>query len=78
LIFTSKSSQEDLRQFAECIRTHIANTKIVIEKDVSEFSITASFGVVVGYDKNINTVIEQAVIVLYKAKSSGKNRVCFK
>ncbi len=73
LIVCQKINEQDLINVAEGLRKNIENDIFLKEKN-----ITASFGLSM-FDrfKNIEQVIDVADKNLYKAKSEGKNRVCF-
>ena len=72
LIICPNVNTEGLQKVAEGLRKDIEHDLFLCEK-----KITASFGLSV-FDgvKNIEQVIDTADKNLYKAKSSGKNRVC--
>ena len=78
LILVPKSSLTELVQFAERLRIRIESSPIIVETEILEFSITASFGVSIGDDDNIENVIAKADEYLYKVKESGRNAVGFK
>jgi len=78
LILVPKSTLTELVQFAERLRTGIESSPIIVETEILEFSITASFGVSIGDDDNIENVIAKADEYLYKVKESGRNAVGFK
>lgn len=73
LIVCPNTNIENLKKIAENLRQSIESDMLLQEK-----SITASFGLSV-FDglKDIDQVVAQADENLYKAKNSGKNRVCF-
>ncbi len=72
LIVCPDINAKNLKKVAEGLRENIENDIFLKEK-----KITASFGLSL-FDgvKNIDQVIDTADKNLYKAKSSGKNRVC--
>nr|WP_321268583.1 diguanylate cyclase [uncultured Sulfurimonas sp.] len=73
LIVCPNINLENLANVAEGLRKNIENDMFLKEKN-----ITASFGVsVFQKNKNIEQIIDVADKNLYKAKSSGKNKVCF-
>lgn len=78
LILVPKSSQTELVQFAQRLRKRIETSVIVIEPGMLEFSITASIGISIGDDENIENVIAKADKHLYRVKQSGRNAVGFK
>lgn len=78
IILIQKTTLTQIVQFAERLRTTIANTPIVIEPKLLEFSITSSFGVAIGMDENVDNTINLADSFLYKAKKAGRNQIAFK
>lgn len=78
IILVPKSNLTELVQFAERLRKRIEASAIVIETGILEFSITASFGITIGDDDNIENVIAKADKHLYLVKESGRNAVGFK
>ena len=78
LILVPKCSLTSLVEYAERLRGLIEKSPVIIDKDILEFSITASFGVAVGQDENIETIISFADKCLYKVKKSSRNAVGFK
>ena len=78
VILVPKSNLTELVQFAERLRKRIESSVIVIEAGILEFSITASFGITIGDDDNIENVIAKADKRLYAVKQSGRNAVGFK
>ncbi len=78
LILVPKSNLTELVQFAERLRKRIETFIIVIEAGILEFSITASIGISIGDDDNIENVIAKADQRLYRVKESGRNAVGFK
>lgn len=73
LIVCLNTKAENLKVVAEGLRKSIEDDAFLKEK-----GITASFGLSV-FDgtKDIEAVVDKADKSLYKAKSDGKNRVCF-
>ena len=73
LVMTDK--QTSLVQFAEQLRTAIANQTFVHQDN--EFEVTASFGVVDISDKSsdLDQLIDCADRALYNAKNNGRNKV---
>lgn len=78
LILVPKSNLTELVQFSERLRKRIEASVIVIDPGILEFSITASMGISVGDDDNLENVIAKADKHLYEAKQSGRNTVGFK
>lgn len=78
LVLVPKSSLTALVDFAERLRKLIEKSPVVIEKTILEFSLTASFGVAIGKDESLETIIAQADRCLYNVKESGRNAVGFK
>jgi len=78
LILVPKTNLTELVQFSERLRKRIESSPIVIEPKILEFTISASFGVSLGDDDNVENVIAKADECLYKAKESGRNAVGFK
>ena len=67
-------NEEEIYNMIDDIRRKIANNSIIIEEDIIE--VTASFGVSFSKSEDhIDDVIKEADRLLYKAQSSGKNRV---
>ena len=72
LIICPNITAENLQNVAENLRKSIENDPFLHEK-----KITASFGLSLFDDKqNLEEIIDRADKNLYKAKSTGKNRVC--
>lgn len=59
---------------AERLRVEISNTSVILEK--GEVTFTSSFGVVSANKSNIDELLIRADKALYKAKASGRNKVC--
>ncbi len=78
LILVPKSNLTALVEFSERLRKLIEDSPIVIDPLFLEFSITASFGVTIGRDEDIEVVIARADEYLYKVKESGRNAIGFK
>jgi diguanylate cyclase (GGDEF)-like protein len=76
VIYLPDTCIEDGISVAERLREKIARTRIM--HDGLKLPVTSSFGVArVESVKHIETAIERADAALYKAKSQGRNRVCF-
>ncbi|MCP4141514.1 MAG: sensor domain-containing diguanylate cyclase [Chloroflexi bacterium] len=72
LVLCSNTSYENTQKAAESLRKAINN---YLFTEVGH--ITASFGVAdIGANKSLEDTVSQADSALYKAKKSGKNRVC--
>jgi len=78
LILVPKSSLTALVDYAERLRKLIEANPIIIDAGILEFSITASLGVAIGKEENIEILIAKADECLYKIKESGRNAVGFK
>ena len=75
-ILLPQTNLEDSIKVAERLRIEISNEKIVLDKGLLE-NFTASFGVVTaGNNSTIDELLIKADKALYKAKESGRNRVC--
>ena len=78
IILLPKTDLEGAVSFAEKIREQTSLIAISTDKD-EHFTITLSLGVSqVDYEKDesIKVAIDKADKALYRAKNSGKNRVC--
>ena len=73
-ILLPETSLEDSIKVAERLRVEISNTSVVLEN--GEVNFTSSFGVVAASKSNIDELLIKADKSLYKAKESGRNRVC--
>lgn len=74
-ILLPQTSLEDSVKVAERLRIEILNTSVVLEKG-DEVTFTSSFGVVAASKSNIDELLIKADKALYKAKESGRNKVC--
>lgn len=79
------SSEENIYEFAENIRSSIENLQIKHENNLASPFVTSSIGVVfINFEKNSQINISQSFLykysddLLYKAKIEGRNRVCIK
>jgi len=69
------TTKVEVNAIAERIRTHIEELKLTVNK--KRIQVTASFGVAdLHNEKTIDELINSADIQLYKAKDSGRNKVC--
>ena len=73
-ILLPETNIEDSIKVAERLRTEISNASVFLEKE--EVKFTSSFGVVAANKSNIDKLLIKADKALYKAKESGRNRVC--
>jgi diguanylate cyclase (GGDEF)-like protein/PAS domain S-box-containing protein len=73
-ILLPQTSLEDSMKVAERLRVEISNASVVLEN--GEVTFTSSFGVVAANRSNIDDLLIKADKALYKAKESGRNRVC--
>ena len=73
-ILLPQTSLEDSIKVAERLRIEISNASVLLEN--SEVTFTSSFGVVSASKSNIDNLLIKADKALYKAKESGRNRVC--
>lgn len=73
-ILLPETSLEDSIKVAERLRVEISNASVILEN--SEVTFTSSFGVVAANKSNIDELLIKADKALYKAKESGRNRVC--
>ena len=73
-ILLPETNLEDTIKVAERLRVEISNASVVLEQEVVNF--TSSFGVVSANKSNIDKLLIKADKALYKAKDSGRNRVC--
>lgn len=73
-ILLPQTSLEDSIKVAERLRVEISNTSVVLEN--GEVKFTSSFGVVSANKSNIDDLLIKADRALYRAKESGRNRVC--
>jgi diguanylate cyclase (GGDEF)-like protein/PAS domain S-box-containing protein len=75
-VLLPETSMKDSIEVAERMRIEISNAQLVLDKKIT-VNFTASFGVV---SANNNSTIDDLLIkadkALYKAKNSGRNRVC--
>ncbi len=68
----SKAAAQAAERYRETIARHVFQSRR------GEFSVTVSFGVSDSQGKNsVNHLIASADEALYRAKGSGKNRICF-
>lgn len=73
-ILLPETNLEDSIKVAERLRNEISNASVFLEKE--EVKFTSSFGVVAANKSNIDKLLIKADKALYKAKESGRNRVC--
>ena len=73
-ILLPETNLENSIKVAERLRVEISNASVVLEKE--EVKFTSSFGVVAANKSNIDKLLIKADKALYKAKDSGRNRVC--
>jgi len=73
-ILLPQTSLEDSVKVAERLRIEISKASVVLEK--GEVNFTSSFGVVAASKSNIDELLIKADKALYRAKESGRNRVC--
>ena len=78
LILVPKSNLTELVQFSERLRQRIESSEIIIDPLMLKFSVTASFGVTVENEDNIEVAISRADKYLYNVKESGRNAVGYK
>ncbi len=70
-----RAGQADGLRIAERIRKDIENA--VIDADGQAIKITISIGVtLIDYQKTADNILQRADEALYRAKESGRNRVC--
>lgn len=71
------ANSEKALSIAERIRQEVANEEISIYGD-TKISVTISCGVATVNEsiRDVQELIDKADIAMYKAKQSGKNRVC--
>lgn len=76
MILLMNTSKDQGWKTAENIRRHIAETEIA--QDEIRLKITASFGVASlgGNGESVEDLLHKADMALYKAKLSGRNKVC--
>lgn len=75
LILIPHSSQQELHAFAERLRIAVENSLVLVVEENLSFPITVSIGGVVGLQEAPTELIQQADVLLYEAKSSGRNCV---
>ena len=75
ILFVSVISSEEIKTHAERIRLAICSEPMVFES--ATLSVSASFGVAPVSGDDIENIINTADKALYRAKSEGRNRVCF-
>lgn len=71
-----KCDHNEAAKILENIRIDISKMPIEIE-DKKEIKVTISAGVVAGILESFDETINQADLLLYKAKEAGRNRICF-
>ncbi|MFJ3459402.1 GGDEF domain-containing protein [Scandinavium goeteborgense] len=74
-IVFSTPGHEDVTGYTTRIQNEIRRLRFEGPKGES-FSVTASFGVASGWQRELNEVLAQADIALYEAKNSGRDRIC--
>ena len=74
-ILLPQTSIKDSLKVAERLRIEISNASVSLENGV-KINFTSSFGVVAASESNIDELLKIADKALYKAKESGRNRVC--
>ena len=75
-VLLPQTSSSKAFMIAERLRIAISKAEVIFDKGVVS-NFTASFGVIdANNSKNIDEVLIQADLALYKAKESGRNRVC--
>lgn len=73
-ILLPETNIEDAIIVAERLRVEISNASVISEN--AEVTFTSSFGVVSANKSNIDELLIKADKALYKAKESGRNKVC--
>jgi diguanylate cyclase (GGDEF)-like protein/PAS domain S-box-containing protein len=73
-ILLPETNIEDAIIVAERLRVEISNASVILEN--AEVTFTSSFGVVSASKSNIDELLIKADKALYKAKESGRNKVC--
>ena len=68
---------DEATEVAERLRTAIASTKVSMESGLP-LRVNVSIGVTSlgSQDDNLDVLLNQADTALYKAKNSGRNKVC--
>lgn len=75
-VLLPQTNLEKAFMIAERLRITISKAQIIFDKG-TVFNFTASFGVIdASSNTNIDDLLIQADLALYKAKNSGRNRVC--
>lgn len=77
-VLLPNTNLDEAIQIAEKIRIRIKNS--VYKSNEKNISVSGSFGVSqinLKYDQTLDNIYARADVALYKAKSIGKNRVCY-
>lgn len=75
-VLLPQTNLEKAFMIAERLRMAISKAEVIFEKGIIS-NFTASFGVIdANSSRNIDEILIQADLALYKAKNSGRNRVC--
>lgn len=76
-ILLPETGKQEAKEVAERLRTAIANTKIEMQSgEALQISVSIGLAVHSSKDQNIDMLLSSADEALYKAKNSGRNKVC--
>ncbi|MBF0530753.1 MAG: GGDEF domain-containing protein [Deltaproteobacteria bacterium] len=63
-------------KFAERLRQAIADLKVDSNDRIISFTVSIGIAPFIGENKTVENLLKQADIALYKAKTSGRNKIC--
>jgi len=79
IVCLPNTAREQSERIAERMRTAVQNLQINLVYSLEPIRITSSFGVAAAqcnYQKSIDSLVGEADVALYRAKISGRNKVC--